>query len=284
MKLRSRAISLSTCCLCFIAGLASAATLADTSSQPRQELDIVENSLGMEFVRIQAGKFTMGSDPKSHGHEADETLREITITKDFYLQTTPVTQGQWLALIDGSPSAFPECGDNCPVDGLKPEWVEHYIGQLNALEPGAAYRLPTEAEWEYAARAGTATLFHTGDCLQPGQANVSEGRQPMPDCEPHGNSAGPSPVKQFEANPWGLYDMAGNVWELCQDWYGDYDLTDLVDPQGPPSGEYRVLRGGSWRFYPTHARSANRFRNTREIAGFRLVLVKGKGESEPQKP
>lgn len=231
------------------------------------------NDLGMEFVRIPAGSFMMGSPASAAGHEPDERRHEVTISRGFYLQTTPVTRSQWLQLVQGHPSAFPRCGDDCPVDSLRPEWVDYFITKLNELDPTRSYRLPTEAEWEYAARAGTTTAFYTGDCLQPAQANIT-GTESLPGCDEFGAASGPMPVASFPPNPWGLYDMAGNVWELCQDWYGEYPPGAATDPQGPDNGAHRVIRGGSWRFYPTHARSANRFRNIRDIAGFRLVLVR----------
>lgn len=237
-------------------------------SEPEQ----VTNTLGMTFIKVPAGTFTMGSSPDAPGHEPDEVLREVTLSSAFYLQTTPVTRGQWLKLVDGVPSAFPECGDNCPVDGLQPDWVAWYIEALSEHDPQWDYRLPTEAEWEYAARAGTDGPYYTGDCLNGEQANVS-GKDVLPGCEPFGNSGGPAPVGQYGPNAWGFYDMAGNTWELCADWYGPYSQGPVTDPTGPDEGKYRVIRGGSWHFQAVHARPANRFRTISAIAGFRLVAI-----------
>lgn len=252
--------------------LALAVSLLSAGDACSAEPEQVSNFFGMTFNRVPAGTFLMGSAVDAPGHEADERRHEVTLSRPFYLQTTPVTRGQWLALVDGVPSAFPECGEQCPVDGLRPDWVQWYVTALSEKDPHWDYRLPTEAEWEYAARAGTTTPYYTGDCLGGGQANVS-GKQVLPGCEPFSPSAGPQPVAQHEPNPWGFYDMLGNTWELTADWYGPYPEGPLVDPEGPESGEHRVIRGGSWHFQAIHARAANRFRTISDIAGFRLVAV-----------
>lgn len=236
------------------------------------ELEQVTNYLGMTFNKVPAGTFMMGSAPDAPGHEPDEIRRQVTLTESFYLQTTPVTRGQWLALVDGVPSAFPECGDECPVDGLRPEWVDWYINALSEQDPEWDYRLPTEAEWEYAARAGTEGPYYTGNCLTHQQANVS-GKSVLPGCESFPGSDGPGPVAQYAPNPWGFHDMLGNAWELCADWYGPYEKGPVTDPRGPEEGRHRVIRGGSWHFQAIHARAANRFRAISDIAGFRLVAV-----------
>lgn len=238
------------------------------SDEPEQ----MTNDLGMTFNRVPAGSFVMGSASDAPGHEQDELRRKVTISEPFWLQTTPVTRGQWLALVDGVPSAFPECGEDCPVDGLRADWVDWYIHELSEQDPDRDYRLPTEAEWEYAARAGTETPYYTGDCLDSTQANVS-GKTVLPGCEPFGPSSGPQPVARYAPNPWGFYDMLGNTWELCADWYGPYEGGPVTDPEGPDEGEYKVLRGGSWHFHAVHARAANRFRARNDIAGFRLVAM-----------
>ncbi|SET53865.1 Formylglycine-generating enzyme, required for sulfatase activity, contains SUMF1/FGE domain [Marinobacter segnicrescens] len=230
------------------------------------------NALGMTFNRVPAGTFSMGSATDAPGHEPDELLHEVVISEPFWLQSTPVTRGQWLELVDGMPSAFPECGDECPVDGLRWTWVQWYIRELSEWDPDHDYRLPTEAEWEYAARAGTTGPYHTGDCLGPDQANVS-GTSVLSGCEAFPRSSGPRPVALYNPNPWGFYGMSGNTWEMCADWYGPYGEGRVVDPVGPEEGEYKVLRGGSWHFSAVHARVANRFMARNDIAGFRLVAV-----------
>lgn len=233
----------------------------------------IVNSLGMEFVAIKAGSFWMGSRHSERHHEPDETYHEVIISQGFYIQTTEVTRKQWTALMGGDPSSFPQCGDDCPVDRVKPAWVDKFIEKLNAKEAHYVYRLPTEAEWEYVARAGTASAFSSGGCLGESRANF-DASVSFGICRPGAKSKGPKPVASYKPNSWGVYDMHGNVWELCSDWYGAYDIGRVRDPAGPERGEYRVIRGSSWKFPESYARSANRFKSIRDIAGFRLVLKK----------
>ena len=150
-----------------------------------------------------------------------------------------MTQGQWQAVMGSNPSQF--TGDpNRPVENVSWDDVQEFIRRLNAREGGATYRLPTEAEWEYAARAGTTTRWSFGD-------DASQlGRYAWHD----GNAGGQThPVGQLQPNPWGLYDMHGNVWEWVQDWYGKYASGTAVDPAGPSSGSYHVFRGGGWGYH-----------------------------------
>jgi len=199
------------------------------------------NSIGMEFVTIEPGTFKMGSD----SGEADEKpVHEVTLSKGFYLQTTEVTQAQWLAVMGSNPSFFE--GPDRPVENVSWEEVQEFLGKLNAREKDTRYRLPTEAEWEYACRAGG----------QEPEAAPSLGEVAWWDV----NSAGGThPVGQKKPNAWGLYDMRGNVWEYVQDWYGGYPAELTVDPQGQPSGITRVLRGGAWcTIYASHFRCAYR--------------------------
>ncbi len=231
----------------------------------------VSNSLGMTFVPIPAGNFTMGSPDGTNGTVAepgrntDETQHVVTLTQPFYMQTTEVTQGQWKAVMGSNPSYFSTCGDNCPVEQVSWNDIQIFLPALNSRGDGT-YRLPTEAEWEYAARAGSTTAFANG-----GITNISS----IP-VDPNlnligwydGNSAvtytpnhfdrGTHPVQGKQANAWGLYDMSGNVSEWVQDWYGSYPTTAVTDPTGPSSGDYRVFRGGSWHDIALYCRSASR--------------------------
>ncbi len=210
---------------------------------------------GMTFELISAGTFTMGSPTDELGRWNDETQHEVTLTKSFYMQTTEVTQGQWRAVMGSNPSDFSDCGDDCPVETVSWDDVQEFIEKLNQMEGTDKYRLPTEAEWEYASRAGSTTAFANGeitniDCDDPnldqmawycGNADITT-----------------HPVAQKDPNDWGLYDMHGNVWEWCEDWYGAYS-GPVTDPTGPSSGTIRVLRGGSWDFNAMYCRSASRY-------------------------
>ena len=199
----------------------------------------LSNDLGMTFILIPADTFMMGSPATELDRDDDEIRHEVTLTQDFYMQTTEVTQGQWQAVMDENPSYSQNCGLDCPVEDVAWDDVQEFIARLNAQSTdGYTYRLPTEAEWEYACRAGTETRYYTGnseaDLDRAGWYDNNSGDQTHP-------------VGQKEPNGFGLYDMHGNVWEWCSDWYGTYPTGSVTDPQGPSSGEYRVLRGGSWR-------------------------------------
>ena len=214
------------------------------------------NSLGQAFVYIKPGTFWMGSPSDEPKRDSDETRHKVTLTKGFYLQTTEVTQGQWERVMGSNPSYFKNCGADCPVENVSWEDIQEFIRKLNR-EEGKKYRLPTEAEWEYACRAGTETPFSFGKCLSTDQANY-DGNYPMPGCGKGAYREKPAPVKSFAPNAWGLYDMHGNVWEWCEDWKGDYPSGAVTDPEGPSNGSVRVLRGGSWSNYAGNCRSANR--------------------------
>jgi formylglycine-generating enzyme required for sulfatase activity len=198
------------------------------------------------FVLIPAGIFEMGS---TTGNLNERPVRTVRLTRAFRLQTTEVTQAQWQAVMGSNPSAHAACGATCPVERVSWEDVQQFLARLNAQDPGKGYRLPTEAEWEYAARAGTGGDFGgTGVLSDMGwYADNSGGRT--------------QPVGQKRANAWGLHDMHGNVWEWVQDWYaGDYYGYGItVDPPGLATGETRVLRGGSRSVSAAGARSASRY-------------------------
>ncbi len=240
---------------------------------------VLTNALGMKFVLIPAGTFTMGSPSNELMREYDERQHRVTISKSFYMQTTEVTQGQWHEVMGSTPSHFKNCGDNCPVENVSWDDAQKFIRKLNQREGTNKYRLPTEAEWEYACRAGSLTAFANGSITETlcghdpnldamGWYCGNSGEWPQGCCgEPDRRT---HPVAQKKTNAWGLYDMHGNVGEWCQDWYGNYPSGHVTDPAGPSSGQYRVLRGGSWRIDAWFSRSAYR---GRENPGWRTYIL-----------
>jgi len=242
------------------------------------------NSLGMSFKLIPAGTFMMGSPTSEWGRNTDETQHQVTLSKSFYMQTTEVTQGQWKAVMGSNPSYFTACGDNCPVEQVSWNDVQTFLTAMNSRGEGT-YRLPTEAEWEYAARANSTTAFYnggityTGTGYSPVDPNLNLIGWYYGNCTvtytPNSSGKGTHQVGQKQANAWGLYDMTGNVWEWCQGWYGTYPTSAVTDPTGPSSGSYRVMRGGSWNNYAQNCRSAYRpsysLSSRSSQLGFRLV-------------
>jgi formylglycine-generating enzyme required for sulfatase activity len=217
--------------------------------------EVFVNAAAMKLVWVPPGNFLMGSPPHEAGRHDDEAQHGVTLTRGFYLAAHPVTQAQWRALMGTDPSRFP--GDDRPVESVSWDDCQEFCARL-ARKDGHAYRLPTEAEWEYACRAGTAAPFHCGATLSTDQANYDgndvygPGRKGVFRRET-------TPVGSFAANAWGLEDMHGNVYEWCADWYGDYPGQHVTDPAGPPEGDARVLRGGAWFSAPWYCRSAHRY-------------------------
>jgi formylglycine-generating enzyme required for sulfatase activity len=213
--------------------------------EPKKPQISVASSITLEFAHIPAGSFMMGSPEDEQGRRVDERQHKVTLTKDFYIQKTEVTQAQWKAVMGNNPSTFKGC-DDCPVETISWNDAQEFIKRLNKLDGrGRKYRLPTEAEWEYAARAGTTTPFAFGKCLSTDEANYN-GNYPLKGCPEGEYRQKTIPVASLKPNAWGLYDMHGNVWEWCEDWYGDYPTKPVVDPKGPERGSARVLRGGGW--------------------------------------
>lgn len=224
---------------------------------PKEPSKHFTNSIGMKFVWIPPGSFVMGS-PKGEKQRIDsETQHKVTLTKGFYMGVYLVTQEQWQEVIGKNPSQF--TGEkNLPVESVSWNDCQEFIKKLRAKDPDKKeYRLPTEAEWEYACRAGTTTPFHFGDTISTDQANYdgnfAYGAGKKGICR--GKT---TPVDAFPANAWGLHDMHGNLYQWCQDWYGEYPKTDVTDPQGPAKGDTRVIRGGTWYTGPSLCRSARR--------------------------
>ena len=252
------------------------------------------NTIGMRLVLLPAGRFIMGSPPTEKGRNSDERLVEVAVSGGVFMSVTEVTQAQWAAVM-GRDYVPPEgvhpdeasglrfLGDSLPAYASWAEAAE-FCRRLSELED-TCYRLPTEAEWEYACRAGTSTAFHVGETLDPSQANIDAERAAPDQARP---SRRPMPVASFPPNAWGLYDMHGNVMEWCADYKGEYRLGPLTDPTGPKKGTVRVLRGGSWDSYARIARSANRWANypvlRTDYIGFRVVLAAGTARPEDRGP
>ena len=234
----------------------------------------LENKLGMTFQYIPPGSFKMGIDCSRKTVEVSPDCHQVDVAKGFYIQTTEVTQGQWKKLMGDNPSFFKRCGNNCPVEQVSWDDVQEFIERLNKIENSGKYRLPTEAEWEYACRAGTTTPFSFGSCLTTKEANY-DGNFPFVDCQKQPYLEMTVVAGNFLPNPWGLVAMHGNVWEWCSDWLGDYPPGTIANPEGPASGSLRVIRGGGWNSYAKACRSGNRSggASTERFAnlGFRLV-------------
>ncbi len=229
-------------------------TQADTPS-PSQG-DTYVNSVGMRFVFVPAGTFTMGSPPGETGRSDNERPHMVRITSGFFLQETEVTQQQWETVMGTTPAFSQNCGDDCPVERISWQDALLFVKALNLREETDSYRLPTEAQWEYACRAGTDTAFSAGH-----MDGATDFENPALDAIAwHFANArkGAHPVAQKQANPWGLYDMHGNVWEWCADWDGPYPFSEAVDPAGPDRGKLKIRRGGSWSHAPRFCRSAYR--------------------------
>ena len=227
------------------------------------------------YVRIAPGAFTMGSPTGEEGREDDETQHRVTITRGYCMKATEVTQGEWQAVMGSNPSQFTNCGANCPVEQVS--W-DDAVGYANALSRREGlpecysdstftglgcrgYRLPTEAEWEYAARAGTTgATYGNLDSVAWFAAN---------------SGAATHPARQKQPNAWGLYDMLGNVWEWTGDLYAEY-AGSASDPAGAAAGSFRMIRGGSWGNLARNARAAFRYdgRPDNRYGSFGLRLVR----------
>jgi len=215
----------------------------------------ISNSLGMTFRLIPAGTFVMGSPSDELGRGNDETQYTVTISEPYYIQTTEVTQGQWKDVMGNNPSSITSitnCGLNCPVEV---SWhdCQTFLATLNAMGEGS-YTLPTEAQWEHAARAGSNKAFANGIISY----TTTDSNLDIMGWYFSNSNSTPHAVAQKQANAWGLFDMYGNVWEWCNDWYGMYPTGSVTDPGGPSSGSYRVRRGGSWSNDAHYCRSACR--------------------------
>ncbi len=219
-----------------------------------------------EMVVIPAGSFDMGS--SKDDEPLEQPVHHVTISKAFSMGKTEVTQGQWRAIMGNNPSNFSNCGDNCPVEEVRWGDVQEFIEKLKA-KTGKEYRLPSEAEWEYACRAGEQQEYCGSD-------NIDSVAWYGADSHPVGNSGSSThPVATKQANAWGLYDMSGNVSEWVEDAYHNNYYGAPTDGSARGYGDGRVIRGGSWGDDPNNVRASSRAKNDQESRngdiGFRVV-------------
>ena len=280
------------------AALAAASSLAQQTgvqapqltlaSAPVNQPSVTQQTVPANMLLISGGSFMMGS-PVLEKERDDDEIQHLVTLAPFYMGKYPVTQKEYQEITGKNPSFF--SGDNLPVErvdwldaieycnkrsineGLSPAYTRH--GENVSWNRNAnGYRLPTEAEWEYACRAGTVTIYNTGNAISTDQANF-DGSMPYNHNPPGEKPKSTTVVGSFTANPWGLYDMHGNVWEWCWDWYDNYSIAIQTNPAGIASGDTRILRGGCWGSTAEFMRSANRSDSLPDDAsryiGFRIV-------------
>ncbi len=247
--------------------------LGQREERPKERVQIEDaakiidlgDGVTMEFVLIPAGEFMMNSPSDEKGGDSDEgPMHRVRISKLFYMGMYEVTQEQYEKVMKTNPSGFK--GPKRPVETVSWDDAQEFCRRLSTIENGRC-RLPTEAEWEYACRAGTTTAYYWGGGSDARYAWSSQ------------NSGGAThDVGTLLPNAWGLHGMGGNVREWCEDWYGKYNpnSAEQIDPKGPSEGNFRVLRGGAWCNTPVNCRSAHRYRSApgyrNFISGFRIVL------------
>ena len=233
----------------------------------------------MTMIYVAPGSFMMGSPETEEGRDDDETQHHVTLTKGYWLGETEVTQAQWESVMGSNPSRFK--GASRPVEKVSWEDCQEFIAKVNRearRQFGGDVRLPTEAEWEYACRAGTQTAYSWGNSLNGDKANC-DGNYPYGTTIKGTYKRETVNVCSYSPNVWGFYDMHGNVYEWCQDWYGKYPSGAVTDPTGSASGDNRVLRGGSWVSFARYCRSADRISSgpgsSGNYFGFRLCCSAG---------
>ena len=225
----------------------------------------IEPGTGMVLIAIRPGSFMMGSPESEPGRNDDEVLHRVMVSRLFYIGQHEVTQAEWMKVMGSNPSYFSDC-ERCPVEQVDFYQVNNFLSRLNAGTAAMRFRLPTEAEWEYACRAGTSAAYNTGARITTAQANIDS--RFVIDAEGGAAYDKTLPVGKFPPNAWGLYDMHGNVWEWTNDRYGPYNPKLDTDPRGAEIGGTRVIRGGSWHFDANSARCGLRYTHAPQDSGF----------------
>ncbi len=248
----------------------------------------LSEEVNLDMIWIEPGTFIMGSSENELGRDDNEIQHEVTLTQGYWLGKYEVTQSQYEIVMETNPSEFR--GDDLPVDSVSWNHAKRFCVKLTAIEKeagrlpeGYEYTLPTEAQWEYACRAGTTTALNNGKNISTKEQTMKEPCHEMDEVGwyTHNSDRSTHSVGQKQANAWGLYDMHGNVEEWCLDRYGDYPISTVTDPIGPSTGEYHVLRGGCYGRLAVYCRSAFRSGKAPNISGyngyysngFRLALV-----------
>ena len=244
---------------------ASSSVASGTSSSDNTITIPVKDGISIDMVRVEAGTFTMGATPEMKDpYGWEKPTHQVTLTNDYYIGKYEVTQALWKVVMGNNPSCFK--GDNLPVENVSWDDCQKFISKLNSIT-GKNFRLPTEAEWEYAARGGKNSRGYQ----YSGSNNLSD-----VDWYEDNSGSKPHTVGSKQSNELGIYDMSGNVYEWCQDWFGSYSSSSPVNPTGTNSGSFRVSRGGSWCDAALYCRSSYRGSHTPDFRngnlGLRLVL------------
>ena len=250
-----------------------------TAIENNEEFQIFPDLPKTEMVFVQGGTFNMGcTDEQGSDCNRDEKPTHQVTLSDYYIGKYEVTQGFWKKVMGNNPSNFKYCGDDCPVENVSWDDCQIFINKLNQLT-GKRFRLPTEAEWEYAARGGNKANYQT---IYAGSNALGEVAWYYQNCdvkytggyEENGRKLGTHTVGTKKPNALGIYDMSGNVWEWCNDWYGDYSSGGVMNPKGASTGSLRVIRGGSWYNNGNPTRVSDRHNNpSRSTYGIGIRLV-----------
>ena len=229
----------------------------------------IEPTTGMVLTRIPQGSFVMGSPDSERGRQPDEVPHRVTISRAFYVGRYEVTQSEWQKVMGANPSRFTNCA-RCPVEQVTFYDAASFLSRLTSSSTWIRFRLPTEAEWEYACRADSTAAYATGAMLPAGSANVNA--HPEAVYSPDADGRRTQHVGGSAPNAWGLFDMHGNVAEWTNDFAGPYDPADRIDPKGPATGAMRSIRGGGWDADAANARCAKRAARAPQERGFNLGL------------